>query len=102
MMKMGTVRDPPSGRVPERAPGRFLVAAEACGGRTPNLGYDSGVSVFIGIFGVGLTSWGTPSRPRDRGRAQGGRACPPPSVGLRLKIIKIWHVNWTPFGIPFL
>ena len=27
----------PSGRVPERAPERFLVATEACGGRTPDL-----------------------------------------------------------------
>ena len=37
-----------------------------------------GVSVFIGIFGVGLTSGGSPSHPRDRGRAQGvGRALHP-------------------------
>ena len=26
------MRDPPSGRVPEQAPERFLVATEACGG----------------------------------------------------------------------
>ena len=42
----------------EWAPERFLVATEACGGRTPDLGYFLGVSVFIGIFGVGLTSGG--------------------------------------------
>ena len=52
------VRDPPSGRVPEQGPDWFLVATEACGGGTPDLGFFLGVSVFIGIFGVGLTSGG--------------------------------------------
>ena len=69
--------DPPSGRVPEQ--GRVLVATEACGGETPDLGFFSGVSVFIGIFGVGLTSGGSPSQPRGRGTLPGGRAWPPPS-----------------------
>ena len=64
--------DPPSGRVPEQGPDWFLVATEACGGGTPDLGFFSGVSVFIGIFGVGLTSGGSPSHPRGRGRALGG------------------------------
>ena len=50
--------DSPSGRVPKRAPERFFVAIEACGGGTPDLGYFLEVSVFIGIFGVGLTSGG--------------------------------------------
>ena len=45
MMKMG--------------PDWFLVATEACGGGTPDLGYLLEVSVFIGIFGVGLTSRGS-------------------------------------------
>ena len=56
------MRDPPSGRVPEQGPDWFLVATEACGGGTPDLGLFLGVSIFIGIFGVGLTSggcWGT-------------------------------------------
>ena len=70
---------PPSGRVPKQGPDWFLVATEACGGGTPDLGYFLEVSVFIGIFGVGLTSGGSLSQPRGRGRAQGGRACPPPS-----------------------
>ena len=39
MMKMAPVKDPPSSRVPGRAPERFLVATEACGGGTPNLSY---------------------------------------------------------------
>ena len=50
--------DPPSGRVPEQGPDWFLVDIEACGGGTPDLGFFSGVSVFIGIFGVGFTSGG--------------------------------------------
>ena len=45
------------------------MATEAYGDGTFDLGYFLEVSVFIGIFGVGLTSGGSPSRPRDRGRA---------------------------------
>ena len=33
------MRVPPSGRVPEQGPDWFLVATEACGGETPDLGY---------------------------------------------------------------
>ena len=62
----------PSGRAPERVPERFFIATEACGGGTPDLGYFLEVSVFIGIFGMGLTSGGSPSRPRDRGTRLGG------------------------------
>ena len=109
--------DPPSGRVPEQGPDWFLLAIEACGSGTPDLGLFSGVFVFIGIFGVGLTSRGSPSHPRDRGRAQ-GVGTPPTLVGSpRLlwpnfdalwssfgpeKILKNWHVNWTPFDILFI
>ena len=57
------MRVPPSGRVPEQGSDWFLMATEACGGGTPDLGYVLGVSVFIGIFGVGLTSGGSPRRP---------------------------------------
>ena len=65
--------DSPSDRVPERAPERFLVATEACGGGTPDLGYFLEVSVFVGIFGASLTSGGgSPNRPRDRGPCPGG------------------------------
>ena len=59
--------DPPTGRVPEQGLDWFLVATEACGGETHDLGYVLEVSIFIGIFCVGLTSGGSPSRPRDRG-----------------------------------
>ena len=55
--------DSPFGRVPERAPERFLVATEACASGTPDLGFFSGVSVFIGIFGAGNKSGGSPSHP---------------------------------------
>ena len=58
--------------MPEQGPDWFLVATEACGGGTPDLGYFLEVSVFIGIFGVGLMSGGYPSRPRDRGPRPGG------------------------------
>ena len=36
----------------------FLMAIEARGGGTPDLGYFLEVFVFIGIFGVGFTSGG--------------------------------------------
>ena len=73
------MRDPPSGRVPKQGPDWFLVSTEACDGGTPELGYFLEVWVFIGIFDVGLTSRGSPSRPRGRGVRPGGRARPPPS-----------------------
>ena len=72
------MRDPPSGRVPEQGPDWFLVATEACGGGTPDLGLFLEVSVFIGIFGVGFTSGGSPGCPRGRGARPGGWARLPP------------------------
>ena len=112
------MRDPPLRQGAGTGLDWFSVATEACGSGAPGLGFFSGVCVFIGIFGVGLMSGGSPSHPRDRGASPGGRARPPPSwmardsfgptllvQGLLLvhKIIhKNWQVNWTPFGIPFL
>ena len=55
------------------------MATEACDGGTSNLGLFLGVSVFIGFFGVGLTSGGSLSHPRDRGARPGGRTRPPTS-----------------------
>ena len=78
------MRDPPYGRVPERAPERFLVATEACGGGTPDLGFFLEGSAFIGIFGVGLTSGGgSPGCPQGREACPGGWARPPPSWAAR-------------------
>ena len=43
MMKMDTGEgSPPSGRVPEQGPDLFLVATEACGDGTPDLGFFRG------------------------------------------------------------
>ena len=47
----------------------FLVATEACGGRTSDLGYFLKVSVFIGGDGVDFKSGGPSGCPRGRGRA---------------------------------
>ena len=47
----------------------LLVATEASSGETPDLGLFLGVSIFIGIFGVGNKSWGSTKRRQDRGRA---------------------------------
>ena len=58
MMKMATGDGFPSGKVPERAPERFLVAIEAWSGGTPDQGFFLEVYLFIGIFGVGFTSGG--------------------------------------------
>ena len=65
--------------MPEQGPDWFLVATEACGGRTPDLGYVLEVWLYIRGVGVGDKSGESPRRPRGRGRAQGGRARPPPS-----------------------
>ena len=48
----------PSDRVPKRAPDCFFMAKEAYGSGTPNPGFFLGVSIFIGIFGIGFMSGG--------------------------------------------
>ena len=45
------MKDPPSGRVPGRAPERFLVAKEACGCGTPDLSSVLEVLGYVGIYG---------------------------------------------------
>ena len=52
----------PSSRVPERAPNWVFVATKACGGGTPDRGFFWGVSVFIGIYGGGITLVGPTRR----------------------------------------
>ena len=71
--------DPPSGRVPEQGPDWFLVATEACGGGTPDLGYVLEVWVYIRDVGVGNKSGGLRGGHEVGARTQGGRARPPPS-----------------------
>ena len=60
----------PSGRVPERAPGRFLVATKACGGGTPDLSSVLKVLGYVGIYGCKGYVRGATRPPR------GWRACP--------------------------
>ena len=57
MMKMATGEGFPIWQGAGTGLDWFLVATEASGIGTPDLGYFLGVSVFIGIFGIGLTSW---------------------------------------------
>ena len=68
--------DPPSGRVPEQGPSWFLVAIEACGGGTPDLGYFLEVSVFIGIFASVSLQGGLRVIHEGGGRTQGMGAPP--------------------------
>ena len=56
----------PSDRVPEQGPEWFLVAIEACGGGTLDLGLFLGVYEFIGIYGGGTTSVGPTRRSQAR------------------------------------
>jgi len=72
MMKMTTGEGSPLRQGAGTGLDWFLVAIEACGGGTPDLGYFLEVSVFIGIFGVGLTSRRRPSHPRGRPTCWGG------------------------------
>ena len=94
------MRDPPSGRVPEQGPNWFLVATEACGGGTPDLGYVLEVWVYIIGVGVGNKSGGSTRRPRGRECAQVGRARPHPHgvlgtllVHLRYSVGFCWSKN---------
>ena len=66
----------PSGRVLERAPERFLVATEACGGRTPDLSSVLEVLGYVDIYGCRENVGGATGAPRGRGRAQGGGGAP--------------------------
>ena len=66
---------PPSGKVPEQGPDWFFVAAEACGGGTPDL---SSVLMFLGYIGERSLSGEPQGAHEGWGRAQGvGRALHP-------------------------
>ena len=56
MMKMATGDDSPLRQGAGMGLDWFSVATEACGGETSDLGLLLMVSLFIGVFGVGLTS----------------------------------------------
>ena len=69
------------------------MAVEACGGGTPDLGYFMEVSVFIGIFGVGLTSGGGLRVVHEIGdQAQGVGRAPHP----RGQPGTLWPNSFTP------
>ena len=72
MMKMATGDGSPSGRVPGRAPERFLVATEACGGRTPDLSSPWMFLGYVGLYRRKKSVRGCSRGPRDRGHAQWG------------------------------
>ena len=78
----------PSGRVPKQGPDWFLVATEACGGGTLDLGFFLGVSILIEIFGVGTKSGGPRGDDKDEGRAlhPRGPLVAPPTDFFRLYI----------------
>ena len=94
---------PPSGRVPERAPERFLVAIEACGGGTPDLGFVLEVLGYVSIYGCRKYVGGASGPPRGRGRAPHPREHlpylmtwgPSPQVGFLPKITS--PVDFVPF-----
>ena len=93
------------------------MAIEACGGRTPDLGFFLEVWGYIRGVGVGNKSGGPQGGHKVGGRAQGvGRApalvgasglfwpisgTPWASSGPKMIYVK-FQVNWTPFGFPFL
>ena len=83
--------DSPSGRVPERAPERFLVATEACGGRTPDLSYFLEVTVFIGFFGVGLMSGGFRAVHEAGGTPRWSGHVPHPRGQLGTLLAQLFH-----------
>ena len=55
--------------MPKRAPERFLVATEACGGGTPDLSSYSIVLGYMGIYRRKKSVGGGSRGPRDRGCA---------------------------------
>ena len=63
------MRDPPSSRVPEQAPERFLVATEACGSGTPDLLCFSMFFGYVDIYRQKKSVRGSTRGPRGWGRA---------------------------------
>ena len=103
--------------MPEKAPERFLVAIEACGGGNPDL---SSLSMFLGYVGLyrRKKSVGGASRGPQEWRARPGGGRSPLSCGfLEASLTSTpslldcfrsknnssegFHSVWTPFDIPF-
>ena len=62
--------------MPERAPDRFLVATEACGGGTPDLSSYLMVLGYMGIYRRKKSVGGASRGPRDRGARHIGGGAP--------------------------
>ena len=88
--------NPPSGRVPERAPKRFLVATEACGGGTPDLSSSSMFLGYMDLYRRKKSIGGASRGPGDRGRAQGVGAPPLPRA-LLVDPLTCTQVSWIAF-----
>ena len=79
MMKMATGEGSPSGRVPEQAPERFLVAREACGGGTLVISSYSMVFGYKGIYRRKKSVGGASRGPRGWRARPRGMGAPPTS-----------------------
>ena len=117
MMKMATGEGSPSGRVPERAPERFLVAIEACGGGTPDLLCSPMFLGYMDIYRRKKSVRGAMRGPRGWGARPGGQARlpaswppwsfldfnskSPGSRSFQKSRSRRFHSVWTPFDIPF-
>ena len=66
------MRDSPSGRVPNQAPRRFVVATEACGGGTPDLSYILMFLGYVDLYRQKKSIGGASRGPGDRGAYPGG------------------------------
>ena len=84
MMKMANGEGSPSGRVPERAPERYLVVTEACGGGNPDLSSPLMFLGYVDLYRRKKSVGGTSRGPGDTGRAllspgllEGSLACTP-------------------------
>jgi hypothetical protein len=113
MMKMTSDDGFPLRGVPERAPDWFFVAIEACDGGTPNLGFFSEVSGYIGVLGIGITSGGFARDPQARRACPRGRtpvACGclmTPLAHLRCSVGVFWskknhRESFIPFGLRLI
>ena len=65
------MRDPPSGRVPEQAAERFLVAIESCGGGTPDLSSSTMFLGYMDLYRRKKSVGGASGGPGDRGAPRG-------------------------------
>ena len=104
--------DSPSGRVPEWAPERFLVATEACGGGTSDLSSSWMFLGYVGLYRRKKSVGGCSRGPRDRGARPPISWLPrgssdvnsksPGSYSSKKSRCRRFHSIWTPFDIPFV